>query len=287
MPSNILFFILLGGIVRMYHLLVSAKRKLSRTELFALIIFPAFTGLVYIVRYDDYNLFSFGNVCLGTIILLSVISFAKYILPKINEIQILIWVMMYWYTRFSLGTEIATSLYIDVVLADIILIILSAITFIISILHVRLSNKLRLLLYVWFMAISTSVLYFALPDYSYVITSTGTFPDIPSHNLKTYVFAILYGFQLFYIVCNMLYLFYLIPIPGKHQSMKDRIDDLKEFLKLLSAKFDSYQFKSGTVMTHIFVTAILLYLNFSYDLFSISNTILLTLTAVSFIHRWV
>ncbi len=287
MPSNILFFILLGGIVRIYHLLVSAKRKLSKAELLVLIIFPTFTSLVYMRRYSDYSLFSFGNVFIATIILLSVIYFAKYILPKINEIQILIWVILYWYVRFSLGTQIGTSRYIDVLLADIILIALSVITFVISILHVRLNNKLRLVLYVWFIAISTSVLYFALPDYSYVITSTGTFPDIPSHNLKTYVFAILYGFQLFYIVCNVLYLFYLIPIPGKHQSMKDRIDDLKEFTELLSAKFDSYQFKSGTVMTHICVTVILLYLNFNYDLFSMSNTILITLTAGSLMHRWV
>lgn len=285
MPSDILFFILIGGIVRIYYSLAHSKKKLNKIEFLISIIFSTFTSFAYIVRQNDYNLLSFTNVFLGTIIFFSIVYLAKYILPKVNEIQILIWVTLYWYIRFSLGFDIIVSRYVDVIFADIILIILSAVTFIISVLHVQLNDKIRLVLYVWFLTISTSVLYFALPNYSNIISSADILSSVLSQNFKTYVFAVLYGFQLFYVVCNVLYLFYLIPIPAKNQSMKDRINDLREFIKLLTDKFDSYQFKSSTVIVSISVVVILLYINFNYGLLSISNTILLTLTVASCIYR--
>lgn len=183
----------------------------------------------------------------------------KHLLPRVNELSILLLTIIFWYSVFSFDyqSEIA---YICKSLA----IIPTLITFYSVMQKGKLAKILRMTLYVWHMIIIMTLAFINYEFLSfnnfYVDASRDILPnvlDIFAHGMvSTYLF--LYG----------LYLSRLIPIPGKRQSIKDRGKEWREDVKLMLSKYSNEDINIKYAFLVIIVLGGLLTINYFFNIIS-------------------
>lgn len=155
------------------------------------------------------------------------------ILPVINEATVLSMTVLAW--GIILGNMPAV-LYCIVPAA-----IATPFVILIAFTDVKLPNFAQAFFYGWFMFTVLTAAYFQITAGGYAIPF-GTMP--PDPNIPELVVKLfLTGMVTMYAVAYLLYLFELVPVPGKHQSISDRIRQWLEYMDFLATKYSEDQLK--------------------------------------------
>jgi hypothetical protein len=152
--------------------------------------------------------------------------FRKDILPVVSEGLLLALTVLFWYgfaASFYLG---AADQQVMMALA----LIPSSLTAYIAFARPALGFWLKLFLYAWFLTI---VVVLGVIQFPYGNLQIFTVHRVPWLNAAD---ALTTGMALMYLVVNGLYLYLLIPIPGKHQSFADRMKEWHELTDLLTQR---------------------------------------------------
>jgi signal transduction histidine kinase len=165
----------------------------------------------------------------------------KEILPEINEQTIISFTLVFWYIYILYFHPSLSGFWTWLALIP------SSGVLIICFINARLGFFWKLFFYTWFLLIIVflSIFYFSFGNLSFFFNQ---------ENIKTLspldVFST--GMAFLYLVANIWYIFELIPISGKYQTIGDRIREWKEYTKLLTGKYSDYQLRpvhTGLIIT--------------------------------------
>jgi hypothetical protein len=152
--------------------------------------------------------------------------FTKEILPLVSEKLLLALTVIFWYgfaATFYSGT---TAQNVLIVLA----VVPSLITVYVALMRPALGFWLKLFLYTWFLTIVIAIGLFQFPYGNLQIFTVDSVPWINAAD------AVVTGMALMYLAVNALYLYLLIPIPGKSQSFADRMKEWHELTDLMTQR---------------------------------------------------
>lgn len=224
----LLSFFGLGIFFQVINLFKDPKklRILALCAVFAALAFlPGKREHAYNINIHILSYFLYFSIAYGLV-------FMKDVLPAINEKIILIFTMIFWYlyvSRYGID-QVFKNPFLLFSLLPSVGVLLNAFT------NFKLGFTVKLLLYIWFLIMVVCI--------SYVVVFKDLFASLfllyklpPLSALD----AFFYGGASFYMITNVYYLLYLIPIPGKHQTWSVRIKYWKEFIGLLVSKYDNYQ----------------------------------------------
>ena len=203
-------------------------------------------------------------------------SFKKEILPVINEQIVLSLTVEFWFTFLGFFYSDVTYKNLLAILA----IIPTIGALIIAFTNIHIKFWGRIFFYSWFLAIIVFLIIFQFSSgiLSFLFSSLvdGQLPMTQLANLAPFnIFT--HGMTFLYLAANAWYLYELIPIPGKSQSIQDRIRQWQAHLKLLSGKYSNYQLKSIHSLLIILIQGGSLILNYYFKL--IPNSL--------FINTWI
>lgn len=243
----------LGVFIESY-LLLRRKVTLKKVSFVFLISFGAFFPGKNEVGYDLYShvftyflFFSLGFTC----------YFYKEILPVVSEQILLQYTLIFWYVYFIYFYKLPTiGAVLGIVgLSSLVLMIVTIIK------SKRLANFYKFLLYVWylFMVVILSLCQFSFGNLKFFFDRK----EVPSGSLLE---TFLTGMAFVYLVGFISYIILLIPIPGKHQSFKERIKELRKYVGLLITKYSDYQMTVKTVFTMFLIQGGSLVLNFHFQI---------------------
>jgi len=232
--------------------------------LFIYMLIRSDTGSFYGAAFLSFIIFS---------ILFSIVA-EEEILPEISEQTILSFTLVFWYicfTHFSVGFS---HLWVKIALIP------SIATLIISFINRKLGFFWKLFFYNWFLLliIFFGIFYFSFGNLSFFFIK---------ENIKnlSVIGVMATGMAFLYLIANSFYFFELFPIPGKHQSFRERIEMWKEHTRLLTSKYTDYQLKPAYSFLLILFQGGILVLNYFFKFVSedliISIAILLPSSLIS------
>jgi hypothetical protein len=222
-------FVLCFGLGIVLQSLVFVRRiaiiEPARLKNFRMVALSALVGLIPGKREYTYNL-KF-HVFLGAVIYAFAFGwyYRRSILAVINE-QVVLQVMII--TVYALSTVFGIkeypSLYFPLCIPLSILIYT-------SFRETPLGFRSKLILYVWYLMLNIVLLLL------YVLTNYSLWNYMHYGRGGVWIDEVLLGINGFFLIVNSLYLYQLIPFPGKHQSMKSRIREWKEFAGILTLQY--------------------------------------------------
>lgn len=170
------------------------------------------------------------------------LAFSQDILPAIGERMLLSYTMIFWFAflaYFYHGTGFQQ------VLAALMLIPTIA-TVLLALWRPKMTFTLKLIFYTWFLCLVVGLGLLQFPFYQLKLFVRSQ--EVPWVSPQESISA---GMAFLYLLANATYIFYLIPIPGKHQSMADRMKQWHAFTDLMTLRFDD------DVSTHRLALALL------------------------------
>jgi hypothetical protein len=190
----------------------------------------------------------------------------KEILPPINEQTLLIFTMIFWYAWISfMGVEILQLTIFKIALIPTAGVLFLAFT------PFKMPPFLRVCLYIWFLIIVTSISFVLFKDFYGSLFLERELPELSRFG------AFLYGGATLYLITNIFYLFYLIPIPGKDQSLSDRIEQWEEYVDLLNSKYKNEQLKYWKSILWILILGSAFFLNYKNQYIAVATLINLSI----------
>jgi hypothetical protein len=186
--------------------------------------------------------------------------FKEDILPIITEAILLWYTIVFWYafytcSYFSIRTPLDTALVV-------LLLLPTAATLYIVAVKTQCGFVLKLGLYSWFLVIIVCLGLLQFPFSQLKLF----FKD---HQVPwvTPFESVTAGMAFLFLLANAAYVYYLIPIPGKGQSLADRMKEWHEFTDLLTQRFDDAQVPLVQVAIALGVGGTALLLNAIYRWF--------------------
>jgi hypothetical protein len=202
------------------------------------------------------------NVLFHVLMALSFFSFTfamvfrKDILPMISEAVLLSYSLIFWYAFLSYSYD---GSIIKITLA-ILVSVPTIITLYISCRKIKLNFPYKLILYTWFLCIVVSLGLFQFP-----FSQLALFLKDRQIPWTTPLESITAGMAFLFLASNATYIFFLIPIPGKNQSWKDRMKEWHEFTDLLTQRVTDDQIDLRGVAAIVAAMGLVLVGNFLYD----------------------
>lgn len=92
--------------------------------------------------------------------------------------------------------------------------------------------------------------------------------------------ALTMGPVLFLLIAYSLYIWTLVPLPGRHQTFRARIQEIKRFIRELDQAYDNAQLRRRQAALILVIEGGLLWLNYTYQL--ISPTIAINVSLILF-----
>lgn len=126
----------------------------------------------------------------------------------------------------------------------------------------ELGYKSRIFFYSWFLLMVAAL---AVSQFSFGTISLFINQEFEMVNPIEMFFT---GMAFLYLVSYGFYIFYLVPIPGKRQSIQERIEQWKEYLALLSGKYSNEQMKPPYAVLILAAGFGILFLNHLLDIVS-------------------
>lgn len=234
--------------------LVRRNPKWSQLQLFA--GFAVVVGVAdYLVRGGDPAIHI--AVWLGLLGLAVALGYQDEILPAVSDKLLLAFTLIYWYglaTEFYHGTSAQRLLLYVSVLP-------SAASLYVALLRPRLAFWSKLALYTWYlvMVVALGLLQFPFGNLAiFGARSPGWLGPID---------AFATGMVSMYLLTNALYLYMLVPIPGKTESFSDRMKEWHEFTQLMSQRCsDEDGPQDGQAFAILAVLCAVLLLNYEFTL---------------------
>jgi len=178
---------------------------------------------------QDYKRYSHLLLCFVVFSILVAIFYRRKILPCLNEKIILSYTITFWlafFLYFKQDTSVRKVLTYIFMLP-------TAATLFIAFMKVRLNFFWKLFFYSWFLFVLVFVGVFQFPGvYMELFLSTKPQIHLPVWS------SLLAGMAFFYIVAYAAYIFALIPIPGEHQTMEDRMREWHELTDLMTRRYE-------------------------------------------------
>lgn len=181
------------------------------------------------------------------------LAFMGKILPVIQERTMLLFTILFWYGWIAHFESVAMIFNNQFLLIAIIPTLISVFA---SLSPYVLPKFIRIIQYMWYLVITLSFSFILMNGYFWETLKL----NIPNGISNLDLF--LSGYIGLFIVTNIFYLYFFIPIPCKHQSMKERMKILKEYLSLLIKKYNNNQLKPIYSLLYIAVFSLILYLNY-------------------------
>ena len=194
--------------------------------------------------------------CISIFAFLFAFAFRRIILPIVSEPVLLSYTIIFWFAFFVYyydGTPPQRKL-MYLLLAP------SAISLYVSLVKTQLGFGLKLILYTWFLIIIVCLGLFQFP-----FDQLTLFYDDHQVPWVTPAESVMAGMAFLFLLVNGTYVFYLIPIPGRTQSWKDRMKEWHEFTDLLTQRFAGSQITLAQSSMVLFVEGIALLLNTIYQ----------------------
>lgn len=276
--SNFLIFSIfsLFGIFTECYFLIRHKVKFKEFLIFLFAIFAIFLiceVMAVITNLDSIHdlsdLFDMLFTYLFFFILFFLIIFyefyKKIILFTINEAILLFFTTIFWYIiliKYSLN-PVFLSLFILPTIA----------VLFISFSKISLNKIWKLFFYIWFLLIDTFlVIHFILLSHIF------TFKNYGNNILQAGFDLFIVSMVLTYLVFNLFSLLYLLPIRTGKQSFKDRFEEIKKHINILTGKYSDYQLKK--IYSFIIIISLLAFLYFNYIFNFFSDFILISLIII-------
>jgi len=241
---------------------------------FKKIFFSLLTGVLVLVflifRFSmEYNFGLYSLIVVGIYVVSYSFLQIHKILPDISEQTVL---------QLSLLTLYIydTSFYRPDILGNTILLILITFTLLsifLGFVNYILPNGLKLIFYVIFLLLSTAI---GLSYFSFNILNIFLKPGFA--NQFGYYEAFFSGIAFMYLLANVAYILWLIPLPGKNQTMRDRIREWKEFVKILIGKHTNAQLHPMQTGLNIIIIGGILIINYFFHIFDNFTLILAFIT---------
>ena len=269
--DNAFLLIMLFGIgIFLQAFLFQRQSKSMKSLKYLLIAIPGSLGLAALFYLKmSHGLFDGFMFTFYYLIIFSVsigFIFKEKILPEINEAHILSITILFWFI-FLL------YFYSDVwykMLFAATAVIPTVGTLFICFTASILKNWTKLFFYIWFVIMTIFIMtsYFPFGNISFFWSREYS----TSPGLITVFFS---GMVFVYLVSYIAYMLYLIPLPGKHQPIKERIEESKEFAKGMIQHYSDSQILPKYSFFLILIQCGILWLNYYLNL--ISNYLLISI----------
>ena len=252
------FLFTLGVAVQLFVTVWGKMKKDDFKVLMWILIFVGIATVFAQIKNSSRLIDAITAFVLMTAVMISVF-FRDKILPAVNEINLVVLMISFWYlyiTRVGLENGLPLSLLLPTILS-----------MIIGILRVRLHFVVKVLLYLWsiILAVGISQMVVPLGEIFTIISNISSYGV--SASASTSPFDIFFaGMMYFYVSSYILFLVFFIPLPNKHQSIRERIQVFKEDSAFAASRFSDYQFPPLIVLILIMVSSALLYINYLYKL---------------------
>lgn len=222
-----------------------AKKKKELLIILLLVVLITSTQIVSIIKKTP--LLSYQEIIFESLLLYAIMfifMFKKDILPYINEGIILQVTVISVY--FAITSKIPS------VFTYILFIVVPYVIFLVVSKHEP-KPITRLLLYVWFLIMSATIIGIMMYARFMRLDQIAQFSALD---------AFLGGMIALRFFTPVFYLFQLIPIPGRHQSISERIILWKDDVALMTKRYSTFQLKTTTAILAVSLQTILLALNY-------------------------
>jgi hypothetical protein len=158
--------------------------------------------------------------------------FKEDILPIISEAVLLWYTVVFWYAFIAYspaGKPPPTALVV-------LLFVPTSVTLYLAVVKTQLGFALKLGLYTWFLTIIVCLGLLQFP-----FSQLKLFFEHHQVPWVTPFESVTAGMAFLFLLANAAYVYYLIPIPGRGQSLADRMKEWHEFTDLLTQRFDDAQ----------------------------------------------
>lgn len=198
-------------------------------------------------------------------------AFKKEILPKISEKVILVFTLIFWYSwinAMGFSQIISMTIFIPALFP-------TALVFFVAFTSYRIPFVLKITLYAWFLIIVSSM---GIHLYSDIIKSIFLHQPLPHFGLFE---LFLLGSSSLYLITNLTYLQYLIPLPAKSKSYSDRMKEWKKFVDLLANKYDKKQIEIWHSLIWTISLILIFFANYHYQWIHESTVIIISISLLS------
>lgn len=269
------FLFTLGVAVQLF---VTVWGKMKKGDLLGLMWILIFVSLatIFVQIKSSYRLIDAVTAFVLMSAVVISVFFRDKILPVVNEINLVVLMISFWYlfiTRVGLENGLTLIMLIPTIFA-----------LIIGVIRVRLHFVVKVLLYLWsiILAIGISQMVVPLGEIFTIISNISSYGV--SASATTSSFDIFFaGMMYFYVSSYILFLIFFIPLPSKHQSIRERIQVFKEDSAFAASRFSEYQFPPHIVLLLIIFCSALLYINALYKVVDDSLILSLILATASLI----
>jgi hypothetical protein len=159
------------------------------------------------------------------------LCFKKKILERINKEILMVW------TLVGLYIALRTPLITAYPLVMMILLALSLIPIVNAFAGFDAGYEWKVFFYVWFLCVLVGI---AASKFSFS-TVANVFDFSRATEEVTALQMFIIGMSFLYLAVNLWYVVELIPLPGKHQSLSDRLEQVKEDMEILADDYDDEQ----------------------------------------------
>ena len=203
----------------------------TRSSILPLLIFSAISLAAFIPGRNEHEYHFYNHIILYAVLFSITVAYAfkDDLLPCLNEMILLSYAITFWavvYPHFSGGGAFSHILFW-------LLLVPSAATLYSAFVELRTDFFSKLFFYAWFLVMLVAIAGFAFPS-GYIAMFVESQP-LPKLDLLGTLFS---GMAFFYLMINALYIFLLIPIPGKNQSMASRMIEWHELTDLMTSRCD-------------------------------------------------
>jgi hypothetical protein len=217
MTAQTIFHVLVFFLGFFAWIVVSLKNRFEKNDLISASV-ALFFALIFSILFPHtgivgYFVTVFAVFCVGLLLLLR-----KKFASLITEYSIIVWTAIFWYAYFGLDSRLT--------LVTLFLFVPSVFILMNTYFHLDRKYLVRVLLYCWFLFTALSIAIFSSSHYfSGAIESSSLLLTFGT------------GFSFAYIVLNLSFLFSLLPIPNKHETLEQTKNDAYKTIRFLGTRF--------------------------------------------------
>lgn len=252
-----LWLSILFGAGLLFETLLLLRQKLDYKKTLGIILFLFLSLLVSFLKWEGGSIYKNIFAAFLVFALFVGIIFKDEILPKISEAKLLSFTVSFWFVFLTPFQQ--NMYYLNLVGA--VAIIPTVLTLIIGFFTFELNRWLKLLLYLWFLIINTTLLFtqISFRDFLFFFDATVAAVD--------FIAVFVAGMSFMIIVTNLFYLWLLIPFLPYEGTIKERRKEWKEHITGMIKKFSDYQIKPSYSLLLLLLQGGGFILNYYYRFF--------------------
>ncbi len=225
----------------------------------------AFFGLLPGKNEHHYSLTFHLLLCFVTFACFIAINFRTALLPRVSEKILLAYCVTLWYAFLSF---LYSPGWLSYLIAGLLLVPTAA-TLVLSFTESRLSFKLKLFFYAWYL-----IMVVLMVGFQFAFTYLTVFFSGKEPAGGTPLGAVLSGMGFFYMVVNLTYIYHMLPLRGKHESEEECMRRWHGWTDLMTGRYsDSAQLTHMQALLTILALGGMFAANIRYGFISAPNAV--------------